>query len=624
MLTPGYVLQNRYRIVSPLGQGGMGAVYRAWDMRLSVPVALKEMTPQPGLNTQTLGQLRQQFQQEATVLARLIHPHLVRVTDFFEEAGNAYLVMDFVEGENLAERIKQRGPLPEAEVLVWAEQLLDALEYCHNQGIIHRDIKPQNVVIRPDGQAVLVDFGLVKLWDPSDPRTKTVMRGMGTPEYAPPEQYEADTGHTDPRSDVYSVGATLYHALVGQAPLTATLRMATPEEFRPVRSLNPQVSPATETGVMQALELARSKRWQTAAEMAAGLGIGGLPVPTERPGRVALATPKREKVEAVPSVQAAAPARRRLPTWVWVLGAAALALVLLCAGSVWVLGSLARRGQAIQTATAQAEATTAAQVEATTVAQAAATQAAQMTITAQAEATAAATAQSAAATKAHANATATPEAQSTAVLRAQATVTIQACVHDTGLAPQHWSVILCDTFGTNVNDWYTGDYEGDLVTGEKLITGGRYQWDASALDGVIWWGIPDIPSVADVYLTVEARRVEGVEDGQYGVIFRRADSDNYGLFKIEDSQTWKFSLRYEGEWHTVIDWTRSAAIRPGEVNRLTVLAEGTHYTFYINDQYVGEANDDRLDQGEAGVAIELLDADDTAVFEFDNFEVRAP
>ena len=223
-LSTGQVLQQRYRVVSALGRGGMGAVYRGWDMRLDVSVAIKEMTPQPGLDVHTLAKLRQQFQQEATVLARLKHPHLVRVTDFFEELGNAYLVMDFVEGESLAERISQRGPLPEAEVLTWTKQLLDAVAYCHSQGIIHRDIKPQNVVIRSDGQAVLVDFGLVKLWDPGDPRTKTVMRGLGTPEYAPPEQYEADTGHTDPRSDIYSVGATLYHALVGQAPMTATLR----------------------------------------------------------------------------------------------------------------------------------------------------------------------------------------------------------------------------------------------------------------------------------------------------------------------------------------------------------------------------------------------------------------
>ncbi len=213
-LTSGQMLQNRYRIVSSLGEGGMGAVYRARDTRLDVPVAIKEMTPQPGLAPHTLAQLRQQFQQEAQILARLNHPHLVRVGDFFEEGDSAYLVMDFAEGESLANRIEREGALPEEQVLIWAEQLLDALAYCHAQGAIHRDVKPQNVIIRPDGRAVLVDFGLVKLWDPHDPRTKTTMRGMGMPEYAPPEQYDIEMGHTDARSDVYGLGATLYHALL--------------------------------------------------------------------------------------------------------------------------------------------------------------------------------------------------------------------------------------------------------------------------------------------------------------------------------------------------------------------------------------------------------------------------
>ncbi|MGC9083696.1 MAG: serine/threonine-protein kinase, partial [Anaerolineae bacterium] len=127
MLTPGQVLQNRYRIDALLGHGGMGAVYKAWDSRLQVYVAVKEMIPQPGLDPQMLSRLRQQFRQEATILARLSHPNLVRVSDYFEEGGNAYLVMEFVEGESLANLIAARGPLPEAQVLEWARQLLDAL-----------------------------------------------------------------------------------------------------------------------------------------------------------------------------------------------------------------------------------------------------------------------------------------------------------------------------------------------------------------------------------------------------------------------------------------------------------------------------------------------------------------
>jgi serine/threonine-protein kinase len=594
----------------------MGAVYRAWDMRLSVPVALKEMTPQPGLNAQTVGQLREQFQQEAKVLAGLHHPHLVRVTDFFEEAGNAYLVMDFVEGESLADRIAQRGPLPEAEVLIWAKQLLSALTYCHDRGIIHRDIKPQNVVIRSDGQAVLVDFGLVKLWDPNDPRTKTVMRGAGTPEYAPPEQYEADTKHTDPRSDIYSIGATLYHAMAGQAPLTATLRMASPERFVQVRNLNPGVSQATEQAVNRALELNQSKRWQSAEEMVTALGIGDVPIPVQHPRHVTPATPIRDEVSATPSVQAAAaPARRRVPVAKILVGAGIL-FVLLCLGFMCVFGRLVREGEKIQTATAQAEIII---------------QQAHETATAQAQATstaqaleAAGTVQAQATAKAESAATATALAQPTAPPPNGATATVQACIHHTALAPADWSVALCDTFTTNENEWFTGEFEGDLISGEKLLADGKYRWDATSNENAIWWSIPAVTLDDDFYATVEIRRVSGVDTGQYGMVFRKIDEDNYALFKIQDSQLFKFSLKHEGEWDTVIDWTETSAVFPGKVNRVTILAQDTHYTFYVNDIYVGEAEDDRLSQGKVGLVIELVEVGDTAVFEFDNLEIRAP
>jgi serine/threonine protein kinase len=270
-LHPDDVLQYRYRICSLLGHGGMGAIYRAWDTRLNIFVAIKEMVPQSDLNTHILTQLRQQFQQEAQVLARLNHPHLARVTDFFEESGNTYLVMDLVEGESLSHLIEQQGPLLESQVVTWADQLLDALAYCHVQRIIHRDIKPGNVIIHPNGRAVLVDFGLVKLWDPYDSRTQTAMRGVGTWAYAPPEQYDPATGHTDARSDIYSMGATLYHALTGRVPPTVTTRMVNPAALPPIGTLNPRVSPHTAKAVTKAMELRPADRFQSAPEMRAAL-----------------------------------------------------------------------------------------------------------------------------------------------------------------------------------------------------------------------------------------------------------------------------------------------------------------------------------------------------------------
>jgi len=329
-LNSGQIVGERYRVVRLLGQGGMGAVYRAWDTRLNRPVALKEMTPQSGLDVSMLAQLRQQFQQEAQVLATLTHSNLVRVGDYFSWDGNEYLVMDFVEGESLAGRIQREGAQPEAQVLAWTGQLLDALAYCHERGVIHRDIKPQNIIITPESRAVLVDFGLVKLWDPNDPRTRTVMRGAGTPEYAPPEQYDMGLGHTDPRSDIYSLGATLYQALTGQAPPTATQRMASPSSFMLPRHINAAISPSTETLVLRALEIAMERRYQSAEEMAQALGFAP---------QLSLATPHRITLEkrqvasptaVVPPIETAPPAKRKRGILLGLGGAGLAVIGLLC------------------------------------------------------------------------------------------------------------------------------------------------------------------------------------------------------------------------------------------------------------------------------------------------------
>jgi serine/threonine-protein kinase len=249
----------------------MGAVYQAKDTRLGISVAIKVLRPDPTADIGTLTQLRQQFKDEAQVVARLDHSNLVRVTDYFTWNSSECLVMNLVEGESLAERIERQGAQSETQVLAWAEQLLDALAYCHARDVVHRDVKPQNVIITPDATPVLVDFGLVKLWDTSDPRTRTAIRTMGTPEYAPPEQYSVLAGHTDPRSDLYSLGATLYHALTGQAPMSATDRMAMPEQFTPPSGLAPRVSAQTEAAVLRAMALPIAQRFSTAREMSKAL-----------------------------------------------------------------------------------------------------------------------------------------------------------------------------------------------------------------------------------------------------------------------------------------------------------------------------------------------------------------
>lgn len=281
-LAPEQMIHNRYRIVTLLSKGGMGAVYEALDTTLGVRCALKEMVPYPGTSPAVLPQLREQFLQEARVLAELRHPNLPRVTDHFEEEGSVYLVMDYVYGKRLDEIVTQKGRLFEEEVLGWARQLMEALIYCHEHGVIHRDIKPQNVVITSLGWVTLVDFGLAKLLDPDAPHTRTVVRGLGTPEYAPPEQYDAKKGSTDVRTDIYSLGASLYHALAGEPPPTVTERVVDPECLVPLNRHRDDISKATERVIMKAMSLRPSLRFQSVAEMhEALLGSPPLRVETE-------------------------------------------------------------------------------------------------------------------------------------------------------------------------------------------------------------------------------------------------------------------------------------------------------------------------------------------------------
>ncbi len=247
----------------------MGAVYQAHDLTLDVACVVKEMMPSdPSL----VKNMAAQFLREGKTLAGLRHLSLPRVTNYFNEQDSYYLVMDLIAGHSLESMIDKFG-LPEATVLKYGDQLLDVLEYIHGQGVLHRDIKPANIIIQPDDRAVLVDFGLVKLVTSGPQTAKTLVSAL-SPMYAPPEQY---TGNTDQRSDLYSLAATLYQALAGHPPASATDQLAG-NKIMPLRQLphlTTPISANTEYVLMKGLTLDRNARYQDAATMRAELKGSG-------------------------------------------------------------------------------------------------------------------------------------------------------------------------------------------------------------------------------------------------------------------------------------------------------------------------------------------------------------
>jgi eukaryotic-like serine/threonine-protein kinase len=260
-LKTGDVLRGRYRIRRIIGQGGMGCIYLADDMRLEGrQTALKEVEHDRSLPADLVKEARDQFLREATVLARLDHPNLPKVSDFFSIASRDYLVMDFIPGKDLRMLMmeaKQNGEfLDENLVLSWANQLSDALSYLHSQTppIVHRDIKPSNLKQTPTGLIKLVDFGLVKLLAPGE-ITITILQGQGTVLYTPLEQYGGDSGHTDVRTDIFAFGSTLYHLLTNTPPADARERFLRPESLVSMQQINPEVSPRTEKAILWAMSL---------------------------------------------------------------------------------------------------------------------------------------------------------------------------------------------------------------------------------------------------------------------------------------------------------------------------------------------------------------------------------
>lgn len=271
VLSPGVCLANgEYRIQHPLDQGGFGITYQGIDIRLNRPVAVKEFFPEGcwregatvvsagRWNSDTYSNAKQKFLLEGQTLGQFNHPGIVQVFYYFEENNTAYMVMEYLQGQTLAELLKQRqGKFSEVEALTYIAQVGEALEVLHQARFLHRDIKPDNIMLADDGRVVLIDFGAAR-----DFTANSTIRysTMLTPGYAPLEQYGRALKY-GAFTDIYALGSTLYHLLTGEAPVSAIERAAG-VELKTVKEIAPHISPHVSTAIAKAMAMDVTQRLQ--------------------------------------------------------------------------------------------------------------------------------------------------------------------------------------------------------------------------------------------------------------------------------------------------------------------------------------------------------------------------
>ncbi len=268
MLRPGSVFAGRYDVKELLGAGGMGVVYRAFDRELQEPVAIKTLRPEAMAGESVA---LERFKQEIRLARRIAHRNVVRTYDLGEVNGVYYLTMEYVEGTSLKHLIASRGKLPVSVTLTIGKQLCRALEVAHAEGVIHRDVKPQNMVVDPSGFLKVMDFGIARLVNP--PKGKGLTEAgtsIGTPDYMSPEQLSG--AELDARSDLYAAGVVLFECVAGRVPFEAetTWALVAKHLEEPVpdpRALNPDVPEGLSRAILTAMAKSPADRYQTAAQM---------------------------------------------------------------------------------------------------------------------------------------------------------------------------------------------------------------------------------------------------------------------------------------------------------------------------------------------------------------------
>jgi serine/threonine-protein kinase len=329
---------GNYQIIEELGRGGMAVVYRAFQPSLNRYVAIKVLPPQFAFDQQFV----ERFQREAKAAAGLRHPNIVVIHDVGQHEGIYYIVMEHLEGRTLKQLIDQEGSLPPKRVARIVEQVGAALDYAHQRGFVHRDVKPSNIFVGKGDHTTLTDFGIAKAASETQHLTREGTL-MGTPEYMSPEQ--AGGGEVDPRTDLYALGVVLYHMLVGRVPFRGTtphavLHAVIYEPPPPPRQISPNISPAVESVILKAIAKRPEQRFQRGPDLVDALKAAFArkrPAAAVPPPPTVGATPRRgsrppdRPAKPRPAKPKPAPSRQRSPLLLWIMAGIAGVLVLLLA-----------------------------------------------------------------------------------------------------------------------------------------------------------------------------------------------------------------------------------------------------------------------------------------------------
>jgi serine/threonine-protein kinase len=607
---------GKYQVISPLGEGGMAAVFKAYQADMDRYVALKVLPRHYASDPEFMAR----FQQEARMIAKLQHPHILPVFDFGEAESYTFLVMPLVETGTLADQMGGQ-PVSRQRIRTVITQMGDALDYAHSRGVIHRDVKPSNILLDERGNCLLTDFGIAKMVEGTAHITQSGAI-VGTPAYMSPEQGAGQA--LTPASDIYSLGVVMYEMATGRAPYVAETPMAVVikhinEPLPPPTKLNPALPPATERVILKALNKDPKARFASAAHMVKEVRAAIPELPdvepdTVRPGPGTTVVERPSQPAWQPSARVAQPApgapaqpgrapkpaKAKGSRWGLWLGLGGIVAAAVCA--VAVLGGGALVVTTSGTSTAEAMALASAQASGT--AEAERLQATSAAATALAD-----------------------EATALAVIVQNATGTAQAAptALPTIVSAAAWPVVLTDEFAANDNGWHPFDtFEDDYGTRRFLLSRGRYNWEVTPLKDIHLHDTPNIASLSDFLVSVDARQTSGPASADYGLAFRVVSDNTLYTFNISDTGQFAVQLLYQGQWTTLVNWTPTAAVRPGESNNLKVLAVGDQFTFFVNDQEVARLGDDSVPQGRVGVAVDHFEEGVTASWEFDNFELRAP